>query len=471
MELKHNYTRKTTTSRLIIIALLLGAAVFHQSYGQQPTLVIEDGRVITGKGKILNEASVVIAGDSILSVTQQPVESKGARTIDASGKTILPGLIDAHVHLTIPRDGRDSASVARHMKENVPGFLTDYLEQGVTTLRSTGEYWPQGRKFMNWLEEGEITGPRMITPGPVLTAKGGHPVTTVCSGLFSRLDFDGPQPYCSSELTRVISTPEKARKVVQKLADQGVDFIKMISDSTFGERHTKSSVIRAAIEQAHQEDLRAVGHVLDGGLVQQYSKMGMDGFVHPFYPSTAPNDDIQQMTQRLAEQGTPITTAFNAALLFTEGGITREEVQAILEGKGRAGQFIKKFARLAKTLHDEGVPVVVGTDWWGGQPRIHPDTEPGNVMITEMEMLTWGGLSNESIIRGATARAAKALEMGDKIGTLEKGKLADIVIVDGNPLENLSVLEDPDAVIQEGRVVSRNGRINKHLANHTGGNQ
>lgn len=456
---------------LLTMALIIGASVFHQSHAQQPTLVIEDGRVITGNGKILDEASVAIAGDSILSVTKQPVDSKEAQTIDASGKTVMPGLIDTHVHLTIPKDGRDSASVARHMKKNVPGFLIDYLEQGVTTLRSTGEYWPQGQKLMNWLEEGKITGPRMITPGPVLTAKGGHPLTTVCSGLFSHLEFDDPQPYCRSQLTRVISTPEKARKVIKKLARQDVDFIKMISDSTFGERHTRASVIRAAIDQAHQEDLRAVGHVLDGGLVQEYTHMGMDGFVHLFYPSTAPNDDIQQLAQRLAERGTPVTTTLNAALLFIEGGITREKVQAILEGKGRAGQFIKKFARLAKNLHDAGVPIVVGTDWWGGQPRIHPDTEPGNVMITEMEMLTWGGLSNEAIIRGATARAAKALEMGDKLGTLEKGKLADLILVDGNPLENLSVLEDPDAVIQEGFVVSRKGKIEKYLANHTGGNQ
>lgn len=154
--------------------------------------MIEEGRVITGTGKILDEASVVISGDSILSIKQQPVETKGARTIDASGQTILPGLIETHVRLTIPKNGRDSASVARHMKENVPGFLTGYLEQGVTTLRSTGEHWPQGQKFMNWLEEGKITAPRMITPGPVLTATGGHPVKTVCSGLFSRLDFDSP---------------------------------------------------------------------------------------------------------------------------------------------------------------------------------------------------------------------------------------------------------------------------------------
>jgi len=148
MLLKNYFGKILYLYPLFTIALIFGAAVFQQSYGQQPTLVIEDGRVITGTGKILNEASVVIASDSILSVAQQPVESKGARTIDASGKTILPGLIDAHVHLTIPRDGRDSASVARHMKENVPGFLTDYLEQGVTTLRSTGEYWPISSLWM-----------------------------------------------------------------------------------------------------------------------------------------------------------------------------------------------------------------------------------------------------------------------------------------------------------------------------------
>jgi len=456
---------------MFTMALIIAASAFHQSQGQKPTLVIEEGRVITGNGKILDEASVVIAGDSILSVAQQPVESKGARTIDASGKTILPGLIDAHVHLTIPKDGRDSVSVARHMKENIPGILSDYLEQGVTTLRSIGEYWPQARELKILLEEGKLAGPRMITSGPLLTAKGGHPVSSVCSGQGSHLDLNGPQPYCRSHLAREVSTPEKARKVIQKLAQQGVDYIKMVSDSSYGPRFTKPGVIRAAIDQTHKEDLRAVGHVLNGKLVQQYTKMGIDGFAHPFYPSTAPNNDFQQLSQLLAERSKPVTTTLSAALLFYEDGRSKEEIQSILNGQVSTSQIIKKYARLAKTLHDTGVPVVVGTDWWGGQPRIHPDTEPGNVMITEMEMLTWGGLSNAAIIRGATARAAKALEMGDKLGTLERGKLADILIVDGNPLNNLSILEDPDVVIQEGRVVSRKGKIEKHLAKHTGGNR
>lgn len=88
---------------------VLGVLLFFASplFAQEPTLVVENGRVVTGTGTVLHEASVVVSGDSIVSVTRESVDAPQARRIDASGKSVLPGLIDAHVHLTIPPDGRD----------------------------------------------------------------------------------------------------------------------------------------------------------------------------------------------------------------------------------------------------------------------------------------------------------------------------------------------------------------------------
>ena len=83
----------------------------------------------------------------------------------------------------------------------------------------------------------------------------------------------------------------------------------------------------------------------------------------------------------------------------------------------------------------------------------HPAVQPGAVTITEMQMLRWGGMSRQAIIQAATANAARALEMEDNIGILEPGKLADLIVVDGNPLEDLSALEEVDVVVQGGEVV------------------
>lgn len=130
-----------------------------ESNAPKPTLVVENGRVIVGDGQVMEDASVVVAGDSIVSVTSDSAQAPGARRIDASGKTVLPGLIDAHVHLTIPPDGRDSTALAEHLEENVPGILRGFLEHNVTTVRSTGEYWPWVGKLRNRVADGELKGP------------------------------------------------------------------------------------------------------------------------------------------------------------------------------------------------------------------------------------------------------------------------------------------------------------------------
>ncbi len=441
------------TSLPVLVAFAL--VVASPASAQEPTLVVENGRVITGDGTVLEEASVVVAGDRILEVTRESVEAPDARRIDASGKTVLPGLIDAHVHLTIPPDGRDSVAVARHMEENVPGILHSFLEHGVTTVRSTGEYWPAGRELRGRLASGELKGPRMITPGPTLTAEDGHPVSTICAGGFSGVDLDRPDSFCRSRLAEVVSEPEEARAAVQRLAEEGVDFIKLISDSVNAPVQIKDEVVEAVVEQARREGLRAVGHVYDGEHMARYAEMGLDGFVHLVYPATIPGENMEQFGQQLAKQGTPVTTTLSAILLFAPGGVSGKQIEAVLEGESSAREVVESVAQEAAAFDEAGVTVVVGTDWWGGAATIdHPAVQPGALTITEMKMLRWGGMSRHAILQAATSNAARALEMGDEVGTLEADKLADLIVVDGNPLEDLSALEEVEVVVKGGTTVS-----------------
>ncbi|WP_445666604.1 amidohydrolase family protein [Fodinibius sp. AD559] len=418
----------------------------------QPTLVIENGRVITGNGTVFEQASVVVAGDSIYSVTQETVEAPDARRIDASGKTVLPGLIDAHVHLTIPPQGRDSTAVAQHLKGNVPSILQGFLDHGITTVRSTGSYWPLERKLRDRIADGELDGPRMITSGPVFTAEGGHPATTVCEDQWSGLDTDRPNSYCRAHLAEVVSGSEEARSAVRRLSGEGVDFIKLVSDSVTAPVQIDQEIVGAIVEEAHSEGLRAVGHVYEAEHMERYAKMGMDGFVHSVLPATIPGGKVERLAQVLADEGTPVTTTLSVILLYAEGGTTNEHIDTVLEGESPARETGESLAREMNTFAEAGVPVVVGTDWWSGLDVSHPAVQPGMVTITEMEMLRWGGMSQEAIIEAATTNAAQALEMGDQVGMLEEGKLADLIVVDGNPLEDLSALEDVEIVIQDGEV-------------------
>ncbi|PKD45162.1 amidohydrolase family protein [Rhodohalobacter barkolensis] len=439
-----------------LLIILLTAFCYSSAAVAQPTLVIENGRVIIGNGTVLEQASVVVAGDSIYSVTQKPIEAPDARRIDASGKTVLPGLIDAHVHLTIPPEGRDSAAVARHLKENVPDILRNFLEHGITTVRSTGSYWPSGGELRDRIADGELEGPRIMTSGPVFTADGGHPATTICEGKFSRVNITGQDSYCSDHLAEVVSGPKEARKNVRRLTEEGVDFIKLVSDSINPPVQIDEEIVEAIVEESHREGVRVEGHVYEAEQMESYAKMGMDGFAHLVHPATIPEGQMDRFANFLANERTPVTTTLSSILLFAEGGTNPKDIEAVLKGESSARKVIESGAWEATAFAEAGVPVVVGSDWWSGLNVSHPAVQPGAVTITEMKMLRWGGLSREAIIKAATVNAANALEMGDEIGTLEEGKLADLIVVDGNPLEDLSVLENMEMVIQGGEIVISN---------------
>lgn len=414
--------------------------------GQEPTLVVENGRVIVGDGTVLEEASVAVAGDSILSVTEGPVEAPDARRIDASGKTVLPGLIDAHVHLTIPSDGRDSVDLVKHLNERVPEILNGFLAHGVTTVRSTGEYWPWIEDLQTRIGNERLPGPRVITAGPILTAEGAHPATTVCPPESS---------FCRSHLTREVTGPEEARRAVRTLADEEVDYVKFVSDSTIVPVQIEDQVVRAIVDQAHREGLKVVGHVGEAEFMERYAEMGVDGFVHPPTQQRSRTPDrVRRLARVLTEHDTPVTTTLSVALMYSE-----EPAGPVIEGTASSRRNeIEAQAQDVALLAEAGTPIVIGTDWCAcGHNEFatrHSSLHPGTVTITEMQMLRWGGMSRQAILRAATADAARALEMEDQVGTLEPGKLADLIVVDGNPLEDLSTLENVEVVVQGGKVVS-----------------
>lgn len=410
---------------------------------QEATLVVENGRVIVGDGTVLERGTVVVAGDRILSVTEEPVEAPEARRIDASGKTVLPGLIDAHVHLTIGPGIRDSASLEAFLAERMPGILKGFLRHGVTTVRSTGDYWPWIGRLRDRVAAGDIAGPRILAAGPVLTAEGAHPAVTVCGA---------DNTFCRTRLVRELETPAEAREAVRGLAAEGVDFVKLVSDSLLAPVQISGELVAAIVDQAHREGREAVGHVAEAGFMESAAESGIDGFVHPTLNAIG-EARARELASVLVEHETPITTTLSAALVYGGGPVT-EVLEAVSQGRKGLEAQSREIALLA----GEGVPIVVGTDWCPCGPGVADDPDPavraGAVTVTEMEMLTWGGLSEEAILAAATREAAAALGLSSDLGTLERSKLADLIVVDGNPLEDLSALRSVEVVVKGGEVVS-----------------
>lgn len=358
---------------------------------QEATLVVENGRVIVEDGTVLEGGSVVVAGDRILAVTEGSVEAPHARRIDASGKAVLPGLIDAHVHLTIAPGIRDSASLEASLAERVPGILQQFLRHGVTTVRSTGDYWPWVGRLRDRVAAGEITGPRIVTAGPVLTAEGAHPAVTVCQA---------ENAFCRTRLVRELGTPEEARDAVRRLAADGVDFVKLVSDSLLVPVQIPDELVPAVVDQAHREGLEAVGHVAEARFMETAADAGLDGFVHPTMNAVG-EERTRELARVLVEHRRPVTTTLSVALIYG-GAPVVEVLEEVSQGRGG----IESQAREIALLAEEGVRIVVGTDWCPCGPAVANDPDPavlpGAVTVTEMQMLTWGGLSEEVILAGAT---------------------------------------------------------------------
>jgi enamidase len=384
---------------------------------------------------------VVISGDRILRVTDDAVTASGARRIDARGMTVLPGLIDAHVHLTIRPTVTDTASLLTFIDRELPGVLRGFLQHGVTTVRSTGDYWPWIGQVRDRITSGELQGPRLRVAGPVVTLKDAHPATTVCQG----------NPFCRAHVVAEVTNAEEARATIDRLAREGIDYVKLVSDSVLRPLPLPDDVLDAIIAQGHRHGLDVVAHMAASAVMQRaarQARQGLDGFVHPTF-GPLPDQGTRELSGVLVQQGTPVTTTISALLLYSGMPVD----QAFQAGTN-VRRIAERSARALATMVTEGVQLVVGTDWCGCVPTVaHQALQPGSVTLTEMEMLAWGGLTPEAILAGATRNAARALGL-DQVGTLEAGKLADVLVVAGNPLQDIRQLRAVRAVVKGGVLVS-----------------
>lgn len=417
---------------------------------QDPTLIIDNGRVIVGDGTVLERGAVVIAGERILAVTDGRIEATNARRIDAKGKTVLPGLVDGHVHLLLPSLTVDSASGSFGVRYEVPaGILREFLENGVTTLRSTGDPWHEIRALRREISEDELQGPRLVLAGPVFTAPDGHPVGTICPTMPCR------------RLAIEVDEPEAARHHVESLASGGVDAIKVVVDDfswhPTGPVPTLSpDVLTAILDEAHGHGLQVIAHAEQPEDAVEILGLGVDQLAH--LPLRGSRSAVEEVIGVLEARSIPVATTVAQVDSFPVPGdraIARFPVRPFGPREAeRRSERLKAVSRLAETQMN----LVIGTDWVLGPPgaRESPDTWPGAMTINEMEFLLEAGLSPAEVLRAATSNAARALGLSDAVGTLEPDKLADVIVVDGNPLEDLSALRDIKVVVKGGEVIVYN---------------
>ncbi len=393
-------------------------------------LVIINARVFTGTGAaVMERANIAVSGQRIETVSAGPLNTTGARVIDAAGKTVMPGLIDGHVHLFFDLQGgpgarfpTNDADARAYIQNRIPEKLRAHMEAGFTTLLSVIDFAPGIFDVKNRLNKGELKGPRLLVSGGVFVARGGH---YVCRG-----QPEDARRWCDDHISVLLDSPENVREGVRRFARSGADVL--VLDALTNAQTLPREAIQAMVAEADSQRLRILVHNSNASGVANLIAWGIDGFVHP--PGVTRDVDGSLLASAgkqhipvgitIGENAEPVRAGRASRQQFKDYEITRDNVLTLL----RAG----------------AVPVY-GSDMPGAAPK--------DTLKIVTQALYDLGLSNADVLRAATRDAARVLLARDDLGTLEPGKLADIIIVDGDPVANLDALSNVKVVIKGGEVM------------------
>lgn len=402
-------------------------------------IAIRGGKLIDGSGaEPVKDAVVLIQEDKIAALgrsgeIQIPPD---AEVIDAAGKTVMPGLIDAHVHIMITEfdiQRRLTTPLTLVFYEAVQNMRAT-LEAGVTTIRDAGGA-DLGVKLA--VERGLILGPRLVISVGMLSQTGGHGDDYMPVGVEIPIYYPG-QPVL------ICDGPDEARRAVRRAVRAGADVIKIASSGGVLSPTTEPDLaqfrmdeLRAIVEEAHAAHRRVMSHAQSKAGILNALKAGVESIEHGIYV-----DD--ECIELMLAQGSYLVPTLYAPIAVLETN----------ERTGRMPEYAIRKTRQVLEVHKEnvaraaeaGVKIVMGTDAAVG---------PHGTNARELTLLTEVGLSPMQAIVASTRTAAECLAMEDKIGTLQSGKFADVLIVDGDPLADIKLLEDKERI----KVVMKGGQI------------
>ena len=438
-----------TLSRAGAVLLLYVVTFVAWATAQSDAIVFINGTVLTqdsqrplAEAVALRDGRVVAVGPT---ADVRRSAGAGAREIDLRGRTIIPGLIDAHVHLGVAENADES--VVQAARTTLAPTLSAFLSHGVTTIRHAGGRMPQSAELRDLLETGEAIGPRLVLMGPPFSAPGGHPGVTVCRN----------NPRCRAGL-REVSNEDQARAYVREPSNRGISTLKVIAnfipDVNIGRElpSIPDPLVAAIADEAHKNGLRVGAHVADTATMIRMIGMGYDQFMHLPDTVSAPQD-VATLARMLAEKGISVTTTLALRDSYRDASGSERRVFGTPYGEDTRRMF-EQMLKTAAAFHAAGVPLVVGTDCCQGAQIGDPRLQPGARALHEMDLLERAGLPREAVLAAATRVAANALGLSEAIGSIAPGKAADLVVLAGDPRRDFRALHSPVAVLKAGRLVS-----------------
>lgn len=387
-------------------------------------LLVTNARLVTGTGEVVPRGAISIRDGRIEATMEGDAVVTAERVVDAGGRTVLPGLIDTHRHILVWSFARSEEDLRGYMGAEVPRLLEGLLASGLTTVMSPCDFVPEIFEIRQRLSEGDLVGPRLLAAGRCFTGPGGHPVVGVCQG----------DPYCRSRLAVEVVDPALVREEVKRDVEMGADFIKVIFDQFI----VPDTLIEDAILDAIGDETDALGIPLlvHSSNVEEVAKVvgaGADRLVH------SPAGDVK-------ESGTAPLLVEHGVFVASAISWSTPEFAAATGQPWNEADYRNKLDNI-RYLVDSGVVVAFGTD--------NPPPLGLTEFMYEVEALGTV-LSPREVIESMTVQAARFLGVEDELGTLEAGKIADLVVVDGDPLEDLAALGDVVMVVKDGAVVVDN---------------
>ncbi|MDG6077864.1 amidohydrolase family protein [Erythrobacter litoralis] len=421
---------RTPTRLLAAAAVLFAAPVSAQTYAIQADSVVADA-----SGEASGPATVTVTDGRIVSIVDGfQTAPEGGETIRLEGQTLVPGLIDLHVHLTGDPGGdfwREAVEPAEWGVVVGAKNAEATVRAGFTTVREAGSAQQTAFALRRGTEEGLITGPRIVAAGPPLAIIGGHGDVTgflpeINEILSSGYSCTGPVE-CAAKVRRA---SQNGANVIKITATGGV-----LSQQGRGlEAHFTDTEMKSIADTAHSLGLKVMAHAHGARGIEAASRAGIDTIEHGTYLDEA-------AAREMVKNGTVLIPT-----LMAFQGVTERLGQGIytpvVEDKIRAvAETAKTF--MGKAM-DWGVPIAFGTD----AGVFEHGRNAGEFALMKSQ-----GMSDRDALASATTRAAEVLEMENEIGRIASGYSADMIAVSGNPLRDVTVLENVDWVMVRGRIV------------------
>ncbi len=391
---------------------------------KKDSFIIKNVHIITGDKTEKFNQNVYVSKGIIEKISDEPMEIKGVQIIDGEGKTLMPGLIDSHIHIQ-GMNSRSDEDSDRFLAEKIPEIFSEgVFPYGVTTIKDMCAPRHFAYKLRDMINKGKLTGPELLIVGPNFTTPEGHPANTL----------GGENPWMRKEMAIEVSSKEDVTNGISELKNAGVDFLKMTYQGGdylfFGKnvplKKLDKELMQQIISEGKKNGLNTTAHVFYKEDVRDLLEAGIYGIEHGILDEAlTADDDILKLWKNSGARFVPTVNAMTY--------------------ENDPNRLVNSIHNL-KLIYDAGIPVAMGTD-----TMLEAGTEES--VQHELEYYVEAGLTPMQAIELATKNGAEHLGIADRKGLVKEGMEADLILLEKDPAKDISNIRFINKVFAKGKTV------------------